>query len=114
MKLQTPSEQAKSMAESYQIIKEQEEKNATLNSLIYERFSGEQGKMLLNEFRQRFIEFPIYPIRNSESLAMYGGSNEIYMGFRSGQANVVHWIEARMQMHVNRQKFKDKEELNNE
>lgn len=78
-------------------IKVAETTQDPLKKLVYEVFElNAVGKELLKKMHEAYVDGPVFPC-NPIQLQQFG-SADIYAGFRSGQANVIKWIELQIQM----------------
>lgn len=75
--------------------------------MIYRLFElSEDGKKFLTDMKKMLGEcapFPMAydPISGASSLAQYGNSVEVYAGFKSGQLNLIKYIEASILSYQN-------------
>jgi len=77
-------------------VAEASQDETDLRKLIHEVFAASEcGQSLLKKLHELYVDISTFPSHPNQ-IAQFG-STEAYCGFRSGQSNVIKWIEFQIQ-----------------
>ena len=89
--------------------KQEESEDSKIATLVYNAFHvNKDGKEVLELLEKLFCNNMIYPTAQG-FLEQFGGSNEVYSGFKAGQSNVVFWLKQCIAHHMHKDKVNEVE-----